>query len=251
MQQIQQWWLCGVIGQNSQQACTNSGHLVVWVTTFCMMAHHTFRTIIAVFPLRTRTCISSQAPSRKHYVTMMFTGHSRIVHPPFNTSLMSLSWHAEFGGSCYIFGKFVGQWYQYFCLGHCHCLLCHHHHVVHYDSLQCLSWMLSTPIMPQKHKSGESVERSSKKRCNIMTETKVDIIAHCKWGEQMINVTCSFGRHCSNAGWVWRIKSKLWYMSTVLCQQSPWLLIWKEAQWLKVLRNWCQCGWRTGNTVIC
>ena len=74
-------------------------------TKFCMMAHHTFSTIIAVFPLRTRTCISSQATSRKHNVTVMFTGHSRIVGPPFNTSLMSLSWHVEFGGSCYIFGK--------------------------------------------------------------------------------------------------------------------------------------------------
>jgi len=32
-------------------------------------------------------------------------GHSRIVGPSFNTSLMSLSWHVGFGGNCYIFGK--------------------------------------------------------------------------------------------------------------------------------------------------
>jgi len=34
MQQIQQWWVSGVIGQNSQQACTNPGHLVVWGLNF-------------------------------------------------------------------------------------------------------------------------------------------------------------------------------------------------------------------------
>ena len=74
-------------------------------TKFFTMAHHTFSTITAVFPLCTRTCISSWAPCRKHNVTVMFTGHSRIVGPPFTTSLMSLFWHVEFGGSCYSFGK--------------------------------------------------------------------------------------------------------------------------------------------------
>jgi hypothetical protein len=54
--------------------------------------------------------------------------------------------------------------------------------------------------MSYKHKSGESAEGSGKKRCNIMMETKVDIIKHCERGDEMINVTCVFGIHCSNVG---------------------------------------------------
>jgi hypothetical protein len=54
--------------------------------------------------------------------------------------------------------------------------------------------------MSHKHKNGESVEGRSKKKCNIIMETKVDIIKHCERSDQMINVTCAFGIHCSNVG---------------------------------------------------
>jgi hypothetical protein len=41
--------------------------------------------------------------------------------------------------------------------------------------------------MSHKHKNGESVEGRSKKRCNIMMKTKVDIIKHCERGDQMMS----------------------------------------------------------------
>ena len=41
--------------------------------------------------------------------------------------------------------------------------------------------------MSHKHKSGESVEGSSNKRCNIIIETKVDIIMHCERSDQMMS----------------------------------------------------------------
>jgi len=47
---------------------------------------------------RSQCVISLHALSRRHQITVMFTGHCRIVDPQYETCFMSSFWHVEFGG---------------------------------------------------------------------------------------------------------------------------------------------------------
>jgi len=47
---------------------------------------------------RSQCFITLHALSRRHQITVMFTGHSRIVGPQYQTYFMSSFWHVEFGG---------------------------------------------------------------------------------------------------------------------------------------------------------
>lgn len=99
-----------------------------------------------------------------------------------------------------------------------------------YSSLQCplcLSWTLPTTIMSQKHKSGESDETNSMIRWILWWRLGADIM-HSIRGDKMINAARSLGIHCSNVWSIWRIRSKLCKMLTVLSQFSPQLSLEKK-----------------------
>jgi hypothetical protein len=82
------------------QGSTNPRHLVVQ-QTFCKVAHNIFCVIIAVFPLHTKMCTSSHAPSIKRQMTMKFTGHSRTVCPVVWSIYISWTQHPSYDGRIY------------------------------------------------------------------------------------------------------------------------------------------------------
>jgi len=76
---------------------------------FRSVAPNIFSIIMANgFPLHTKMCISSHAPSRKLHVTVGFTCHSVTVGRRCATRFTTLFRRLECVSGCWIFGKFVG-----------------------------------------------------------------------------------------------------------------------------------------------
>ena len=90
------------------QGCTDPGHLVTQATIFFTMAHSIFIIILAdFFPLHTKMCIRSCAPSRKCQITATVTGCSRIFGPQYGTLCMSSFWCLELEAATRFLGKFL------------------------------------------------------------------------------------------------------------------------------------------------
>jgi len=53
---------------------------------------------LSCYTLHTKVCISSHTLRRKCWITMRFTGHSKIVGPQYGTHFMSPFQHLLFGG---------------------------------------------------------------------------------------------------------------------------------------------------------
>jgi hypothetical protein len=90
------------------QGFTHPRQLVMGrATRFCMVAPNTFSVIIAVLSLIYKNVFQVHMHDRKCQITVSATGHSRIVGSWYGASFMLHFLHLEFGGGCYIFGKFV------------------------------------------------------------------------------------------------------------------------------------------------
>jgi hypothetical protein len=78
------------------QARTNPGCLVARATKFVQWHLIFHRIYCSFFPLCTKICVSSHAPSRKRQITVRFVGHYRIVGHQWETCCMSYFWCLAF-----------------------------------------------------------------------------------------------------------------------------------------------------------
>lgn len=75
--------------------CTNTGHLVTWVTKFYIVVPNIFSSITAVlFTDKDKV----HTDSKQKEPTERYTGLSTMVGPLHGTSSMSPLWHLMFGG---------------------------------------------------------------------------------------------------------------------------------------------------------
>ena len=90
--------------------CTDPGH----ITEFDVMVPDIFSTLLKFFLLHTEMCTSTHVLSRKHQITVWFTGHSwmwgsqvtlELEYQVWNL-LMSSFQHLEFGDGSWIFRKY-------------------------------------------------------------------------------------------------------------------------------------------------
>jgi len=63
--------------QTLKLRCTDPGH-ITQSTKFGVMVPDIFSTLLKFYPLHTEMCRSSHIMSRKHQITVRFTGHSRM-----------------------------------------------------------------------------------------------------------------------------------------------------------------------------
>lgn len=90
------------------QGCTDPEHLVTQTTIFFNVAHGIFIIILAgFFPLHTKMCIRSCAPSKKCQITIRVTGCSRILVPQYGTLCMSSFWFLELEVATRFLKKFL------------------------------------------------------------------------------------------------------------------------------------------------
>jgi len=85
--------------QNSSgQGWTNPRYVVALIIKLHIVRPRIFSINYCNFPLfHTNFCTRSQAPNRKHHITVTFTCHSRPVSAQYSTGLTSPLWHLQFG----------------------------------------------------------------------------------------------------------------------------------------------------------
>jgi hypothetical protein len=77
--------------------CQGVEMLGAWLPEFHTMVPNTFSILTACFAPYIVTC-RSNAPTRKHQITLKFICQSRILNPQYEMSFKSPFWHLKFGG---------------------------------------------------------------------------------------------------------------------------------------------------------